>query len=77
MNRMSLSRVLASTHRWAAAADTRMHSWMAFVLDQKQLFVLTCTAVACCSCCMLLLLLLTLLAKYRGRQKAEKYRIYY
>jgi hypothetical protein len=26
---------------------------------------------------MLLLLLLALLAKYRGRQKAEKYRMYY
>ena len=43
-NRMSLSRVLASTHRRAAAADTRMHSWMAFMLDQKQPFVLTCTS---------------------------------
>ena len=43
-NRMSLSRVLASTRRRAATADTRMHSWMAFMLDQKQPFVLTCTS---------------------------------
>ena len=41
---MSVSRVLASTRRRAAAADTRMHSWMAFMLDQKQPFVLTCTS---------------------------------
>jgi hypothetical protein len=34
--------------------------------------------VCVCVCVLLLLLLLlALLAKYRGRQKAEKYRMYY
>jgi len=41
---MSVSRMLASTRRRAAAADIRTHSWIAFMLDQKQPFVLTCTS---------------------------------
>ena len=41
---MSVSRVLASTRRRAAAADIRTHSWIAFMLDKKQPFVLTCTS---------------------------------
>ena len=36
--------MLASTRRRAAAADIRTHSWIAFMLDQKQPFVLTCTS---------------------------------
>ena len=39
-NRSNVSRVLSLT----AAADAHMQSWIAFMLDQKQPFVLTCTS---------------------------------
>ena len=39
-NRSNVSCVLSLT----AAADAHMNSWMSFMLDQKQPFVLTCTS---------------------------------